>query len=218
MKALMAGLAVCVFAVAGCRTSNYPTHEKLGGAEWNALTKRVSAVRDEERRAQQKFADAQVRLRDMSGAHGGALEKDNHQLVADYNDARGHVTAVHNRITDAEATARDSFVRWEEENRHIATESLRDASQEQLHEARARYERTIAASKRAEERMDPVLAELHDYLLAVKYTVNPNAVAAVNADSERIQSNINRLLNDLNVAIARADDFVHVGGQVALNY
>ena len=94
------------------------------------------------------------------------------------------------------------------ENREIQTESLRRSSRDQLNETRRRYDEMIGALKDAERSMDPVLVKLHDYVLALKHSLNAQAVASLRGESVKIQTDINRLLDDMNASIARADEFI----------
>jgi hypothetical protein len=66
----------------------------------------------------------------------------------------------------------------------------------------------LLALKKAEQSMDPVLHKLHDYVLTLKHTLNAQAIAALSGESARIQADVARLIEDMNVSIARADEFV----------
>ncbi|MDB6059072.1 MAG: hypothetical protein JWO95_2916 [Verrucomicrobiales bacterium] len=56
--------------------------------------------------------------------------------------------------------------------------------------------------------MDPVLGKLHDYVLALKHSLNAQAVASLQGESVKIQDDISKLLAEMNASIARADEFV----------
>jgi hypothetical protein len=56
--------------------------------------------------------------------------------------------------------------------------------------------------------MDPVLHKLHDYVLALKHSLNAQAVASLQGESIRIQADVTRLIEDMNASIAQADDFI----------
>jgi ElaB/YqjD/DUF883 family membrane-anchored ribosome-binding protein len=56
--------------------------------------------------------------------------------------------------------------------------------------------------------MDPVLHKLHDYVLALKHSLNAQAVASLQGESARIQADMTRLIEDMNASIARADEFI----------
>src|SRR5207237_1405412 len=115
---------------------------------------------------QQEFKDALTRLKELTQFEGGELEKRYRGLQSDYDDAASRVAAVHKRIQEVEAVAGDLFAEWEKENRQIETEALRQTSRRQLSDTRLRYEDMLAALKKAEKSMDPVLHKFHDYVLA----------------------------------------------------
>ncbi len=210
MKRICAGLVLLlgILSVTGCRNVVYSTYEKFGVYKRDLLQKRVIAARDAEKETQQEFKDALTRLKEMTGFEGGDLEKRYKLLQSDYDDAAARVSAVHKRIQDVETVAGDLFAEWEKENRQIGTDSLRATSRRQLTETRARYDEMIVALKKVERGMDPVLAKLHDYVLALKHSLNAQAVASLSGESAKIQADINRLIEEMNHSIAQADEFI----------
>jgi len=201
-------LAVSVLTFTACRSVMYSTYEKFGVYKRDLLKKRVVAARDEEKGAQQEFKDALTRLKEMTGFEGGELEKQYRKLQSDYDDASSRVSAVHTRIKDVETVAGDLFVEWDKENQQIETDSLRQMSRQQLNDTRQRYDEMLRALKRSEAAMGPVLHKLHDYVLALKHTLNAQAIAALRGESAKIQADIARLIEDMNTSIAHADEFI----------
>jgi len=62
--------------------------------------------------------------------------------------------------------------------------------------------------KKSEQSMDPVLHKLHDYVLALKHTLNAQAVAALSGESAKIQADVAKLIEDMTASINRADEFI----------
>lgn len=201
-------LLCALFLLTGCKSAVYSAYEKFGVYKRDLLKKNVIAARNEQKETQQEFKDALTRLKEITNFEGGELEKRYRGLQSDYDDAASRVTSVHKRIGKVEEVAKDLFYEWEKENKEIGTESLRASSHRQLRETRDRYDEMIIALKKAEFSMDPVLRKLHDYVLALKHSLNAQAVAALKGESTNIQIEINRLLEDMNRSIARADEFV----------
>jgi hypothetical protein len=210
MKPLaLLGTLICTqLILSGCSSAYYSAYEKFGVYKRDLLKKNVIAARDEQKDAQQEFKDALTRLKEITNFEGGELEKRYRGLQADYDDAASQVNAVHDRIEKVEDVAKDLFVEWEKEIQEIGTESLRATSRRQLRDTRDRYEEMIAALKKAESSMDPVLRQLKDYVLALKHSLNAQTVAALKGESANIQLEINRLIQDMNRSIAQADEFV----------
>jgi len=107
-----------------------------------------------------------------------------------------------------QTVAEDLFTEWEKENREIETPELRQVSRQQLNDTRQRYDDMLTALKRSEQSMDPVLHKLHDYVLALKHTLNAQAIAALSGESTKIQADVSKLIEDMNASIARADEFI----------
>ena len=211
MKRLIASgisLVCALFLLTGCKSAVYSAYEKFGVYKRDLLKKNVIAARDEQKETQQEFKDALTRLKEITKFEGGELEKRYRELQSDYDGAASQVQSVHDRIGKVESVARDLFIEWEKEIQEIGTDSLRASSQRQLRETRRRYDEMISALKKAESSMDPILRKLHDYVLALKHSLNAQAVAALKGESMDIQSEITRLLEDMNRSIARADEFV----------
>ncbi len=201
-------LGVAVLALTGCRSTYYAAYEKFGVHKRDLLKKRVEAARDEQKTASEEFKDALTRLKEITGFDGGALEAHYRKLQADYDTCAKRAKAVQSRIRDVETVAGDLFKEWEAEIEQIETESLRDTSRRQLRDTRARYAEMIAALQKAEASMDPVLRKMKDYTLALKHSLNAQAVASLRGESAGIQTEITQLIADMNASIARADEFL----------
>jgi hypothetical protein len=201
-------LSLTLVSLTGCRNVVYSTYENFGIYKRDLLKKAVVAARDEEKGAQQEFKDALTRLKELTGFEGGELEKQYRRVQSSYDDAASRVAAVHKRVQDVETVAGDLFTEWEKENRQIETPELRQNSHQQLVETRRRYEEMLAALKKSERSMDPVLHKLHDYVLALKHSLNAEAIGQLRGESAKIQADVARLLEEMNASIASADAFI----------
>lgn len=206
-------LAICFLSAAllltgGCRTAYYSTMEKFGVYKRDILKKEVVKARDEQKAASEQFKDALTRIREMYQFNGGDLEKTYDSLKRDYDKSASRAKAVRERINDVETVASDLFAEWEKEIKQINTASLRQNSTEKLRDTRARYDEMLAALKKAESSMDPVLTRFNDQVLYLKHNLNAAAIASLKGESINIQNEISRLLQDMNTAIAQADKFI----------
>lgn len=197
-----------ILVLTGCRSAYYSAWEKFGVYKRDLLKKKVIAARDDQKAAGEQFKDALTRLKEMYGFEGGNLEKTYNTLQRDYDRSVTRADAVHKRIKDVETVAEDLFTEWEKELRQITSASLRDSSREKLRETRSRYEELHTALKRAERSMDPVLTRFHDQVLFLKHNLNAAAIASLKGETTNIQEEISRLLQDMNTAIAQADQFI----------
>jgi len=214
----MPGMTIRILALAvpllllcagtGCRSTYYSAMEKVGIYKRDLLKKRVVAARDDQKEASQQFKSAMTRMKELYGFQGGNLEKVYDALKRDYDRSVSKSEDVHKRIRDVETVSQDLFKEWEEEIQQISTENLRANSRNQLQETRSRYNEMHLALKRAEKSMEPVLTALRDHVLYLKHNLNAQAIASLKGEAASIQSDIAKLIADMNAAIARADEFI----------
>ena len=202
------GLLVCAFALCGCRSVYYSAWEKLGKHKRDLLQSKVRDVRDEQKDASQELKDAMTRLKELTGFEGGEIEKTYKRLQSDFDSASSAATSLRERVREMDQIARDLFREWESELQTITSPELRDADRRQLDATRRRYDELYATTKRAETSMDPVLAKFRDYVLYLKHNLNAQAISALQGESAKIQIDISKLIEQMNVAIREADDFL----------
>ena len=136
------------------------------------------------------------------------LEKTYNALNREYERSTERADAVHKRIKEMETVAADLFAEWEKEIQQISSAKLQESDREKLQETHRRYDELHAALKRAERSMDPVLTRFHDQVLYLKHNLNAAAIASLKGEAISIQTEIGRLLDDMNASILRADEFI----------
>jgi hypothetical protein len=208
VRALLLVSLLLAIASGGCSSAYYAAYEKVGVYKRDLLKKRVVAARDEQKAAGEQFKDALTRLKEMYGYDGGDLEKAYNHLQTEYNDCATRAEHVHKRIKDMETVADDLFAEWEKEIKEISTPSLQEGSRKQLRLTRERYEGLHTALKDAERSMSPVLTQLHDHVLYLKHNLNAQAIASLKGEAGSIQTDISKLITQMDTAIARADEFI----------
>jgi len=90
----------------------------------------------------------------------------------------------------------------------MSTPALRASSRQQLAATRERYNELHTALVNAEQSMTPVLAQFKDYVLYLKHNLNAQAIASLQGETTSIQNDINKLIEQMNHSIARADEFI----------
>lgn len=201
-------LAAVLSISCGCRSAYYAAYEKFGVYKRDLLKKNVVAARDEQKEASEQFKDALTRLKELYGFSGGNLEKTYNSLQAEYDDCAAQAENVRKRISDVETVASDLFREWEKEIQEISTPALQSASRRQLQATRQRYQSLHEALKDAEQSMEPVLTQLKDQVLYLKHNLNAQAIASLKGEAMSIQTDISKLIAQMNAAIAKADEFV----------
>jgi hypothetical protein len=66
----------------------------------------------------------------------------------------------------------------------------------------------LAAMKRAEQRIEPVLKPLRDQVLYLKHNLNARALAAIKGELVKVDAQVDQLVKDMNRSIAEADKFI----------
>lgn len=203
---LLAALASLLFC--GCSSTKYAVLEKLGIPKREVFKKYVAAARDEQKEAGEQFQDALTRLKSVYNFTGGKMEEAYDGLKSEYDRSNTKALAVKKRIRDVESISGALFTEWENEIQQITTPALAADSRGKLTETRSRYESMHSALVRAEQSMDPVLAKLRDHVLYLKHNLNTQAIASLKGEATNIQTDIGRLIEEMNTSIRKADEFI----------
>lgn len=201
-------LLVLVLAVAGCQSMYYATMEKFGVEKRDLLKSAVEDARDSQDEAATQFKDALTRLREMYAVNGGALESNYDKLKGEYESAEKSAEAVRKRIKEMDQIANDLFAEWEKEIAQFTNETYASNSRRQLNETRTKYQQLATSLKSAEASMAPVLGQLKEQVLYLKHNLNAAAIGALRGEAANIQTEITRLLDQMNSSIRQADEFI----------
>lgn len=193
---------------AGCSSLYYGTMERFGYQKRHILADRVEDGRDAQHEAQEQFESAYRRFKTATRFEGGDLEDTYEALDREYRRSEERAEAVREKIRSTEQVAGDLFEEWEHEIGQISRADLRRRSAAQLARTRTRYDRLIAAMKRAERKMDPVLTAFRDQVLFLKHNLNASAIASLESDSAEIQGEVDALVRDMQESIREADAFL----------
>ncbi|WP_370279096.1 DUF2959 domain-containing protein [Pontibacterium sp.] len=202
---LGAGLLVLL---TGCQTAYYSAMEQVGVHKRDILVDRVVDARDSQTEAQEQFQDALEQFRSVVQFDGGDLDQMYNSLQAEYDDSVDAADDVRNRIEKVETVAEDLFEEWNEELGKYKSRDLRNQSARKLRETRQRYSELLRSLKRAEKRMDPVLATLQDNVLYLKHNLNARAIGALKGEFRGMQQDIELLMRDMQRAIKESDSFI----------
>jgi hypothetical protein len=198
-------LAVSLIA---CQSTYYAVWEKLGKEKRHLLHDQVEKAREDQSEASEEFKDALTRLKEMSGFDGGDLEKMYNRLADDYETCRDRADQVDERIRNVQQIADDLFAEWRSEIDQIQNAGFRTQSTRQLNATRKRYADLEKAMLTARKRMTPVLTNLNDYVLYLKHNLNAQAVGALKGEVAGIETDVDRLIADIQKSIKAADLFL----------
>ena len=201
------GLTALLLLV-GCRSLYYAAYEKVGMEKRHLLRRNVEKVQKEQTEAAQEFADVLTRIKELTGFDGGALEAAYRKLKGDYDDCAARATSIRERMANVNRIGADMFSEWEREIGQIGNAGLRAKSESSLRAARRRFTLLQGAMTQADSRLDPVLTQVHDYMLSLKHQLNAQAVGALQSEVGSIERDVSRLLDDMNRCIREAQSFL----------
>jgi Protein of unknown function (DUF2959) len=202
--------ALALFTLTGlsCQTAYYETMEKLGYPKRDLLVRDVEKARDAQQEAKEQFKSALDRFTKTLDIEGGELQEKYETLNTEYERSEAKAKAVRKRVASVEDVSEALFAEWHDELKQYSSSALRKKSQEQLTQTRTQYAQLIKAMKRAEAKMDPVLAKFKDQVLFLKHNLNAQAIASLKGELVTVEGNINALIKDLNASIQEADSFI----------
>lgn len=204
---------VCVFLIdtAGCAGHRIALKEKFGYAKRKQLTDRVQDARDDQMAAKKQFESALQHFLEVTKVADGELkelEKRYDKLKSEYERSEKRAEDVHDRIRSVQQVADALFKEWRKELDQYTNPNLRRSSEQQMEATRRQYDRLIEVMKAAESRMPPVLAAFKDQVLFLKHNLNARAVSSLQQNADQIESDVTKLVQEMEAAIAEANTFI----------
>lgn len=207
MQRILTALIVLLL-LTGCSSIYYGTMEKLGHHKRDILVGRVSEARDSQLQTKEQFASALEEFKSVLGFEGGELEQQYRQLKATLDDSEDQAEEVRQRVAAVEDVAEALFAEWDAELDQYSNARMRSLSERQLKQTREQYYRLISAMKKAEAKIDPVLDPLRDQVLFFKHNLNARAISSLQLELRHVETDVSRLIRDMELAIKEADRFI----------
>lgn len=201
-------LALTLLIQTGCASAYYGTWERLGKDKRDLLVDRVEDAKGSQEDARDDFRDALDVYREVVSVEGGELEKLYDRLQDSYDRSVERAEQVRSDIDRVRTVSEDLFDEWEAELEAYSDPDLRRRSRESLGQARAEFDRVMAAMERAEASMDPPLERFEDQVLFLKHNLNARAVASLEAERGRISDDVERLVVEMERSIEEAESFI----------
>lgn len=207
-------LAACVTSplLAACTTAYYRALETVGIEKRDILADRVEEARDAQSDAKEQFTSALDRYRSVVNVDGGDLEQIYDRLNAELERSQAGAQQVEERVGAVESVADDLFDEWEAEIGDYSDPQLRRRSQQLLTDTRTDYRRLMAAMRRAEAAMDPVLTLFNDQVLFLRHNLNARAIGSLEAELDDIERATASLVQEMERSIAEASRFIEALG------
>ncbi len=197
-----------IWLLPGCESTYYKTMETMGYHKRDIMVDRVSEARDSQEQAKEQFESALEKFSSVLGFKGGSLQEKYDQLKDEYEKSDAKAAAVRSRIAAVEDVAEDLFAEWQEELKQYTSSSLKQSSARKLRETQKKYAQLIGAMKRAEGKIDPVLAAFRDQLLYLKHNLNAQAIASLQSELTSIETDVAKLIKEMETSIKEANAFI----------
>ena len=197
-----------LLSLAACSGTYYKAMESVGIEKRDILVDRVEDARDAQGDASEQFASALDQFRSVVEFDGGDLEKIYDRLNSEFEDSEARAAEVGDRIDDVESVAEDLFEEWEEELEQYSSASLRAESASMLRDTKGRYRQLMAAMRKAESAMPPVLDAFRDQVLVLKHNLNARAIGALRQELGNIERDTEALIAEMQKSIAEANAFI----------
>lgn len=201
-------LVALATVLSGCSSVNYAVREKFGQHKRDILVDRVKAAKDSQEAAKAQFVDALTHFKSVTGYSGGELEAKYREVKRSHDACVARASEVSSRIAAIEDVARALFREWQKELDEYSSANLRQASERQLEQTRAAYDRLLVTMRTAESRMKPVLSTFKDQVLFLKHNLNAQAIASLGGVSAELQRDVDVLIRDMERAIDDANRFI----------
>jgi hypothetical protein len=207
LSCLLFGGTIAV-TLSACDTLYMGAMEKIGYAKRDILSSRVKAARDAQEEVKQEIQSALDEFGKVVNFSGGNLESTYKKLNGKLESSEEQAEMVRKRISDVESVADALFQEWKKELDQYSSKDLRRKSEAKYTQTKTRYGEMLAAMKKAEQRIDPVLRPLRDQVLYLKHNLNATALSSLKGEVVKVDAQVNQLVKDMNRSIAEADKFI----------
>ncbi len=197
-----------IFALSGCQSAYYATMEKVGVHKRDIMADRVEAASEAQQEASEQFTSALEALTALTNFDGGELEAMYNTINDQYEESEATVENVKERIDAVEDVSDALFDEWQEELSLYSSATLRRESERKLKNTERSYTQMLAAMRKAEGKMEPVLDTLRDNSLYLKHNLNAAAIGALKGEFAGLEDDINIAIKDMQAAINESERFL----------
>ena len=201
-------LILAITVLSACQSAYYAGMEKIGVHKRDIFIDRVEDARDAQQDAKEQFASALDQFQSVISTKSTSLEKKYKKLQAEFDNSESAAEEVSERIQAVQHVSNALFEEWENELALYTNASLKQTSARKLKTTKQRYAKLINAMKRAESRMQPVLNAFRDQVLFLKHNLNAQAIASLQNELSLIESNVSKLIADMEKSIRESNAFV----------
>ncbi|MFA5583395.1 MAG: DUF2959 family protein [Bacteriovoracaceae bacterium] len=192
----------------GFKDAKYSAYEMIGYEKRDLFRKEVKSVKNNQEDSQEAFEDALEKLQHFYAYDGGKLEREYNKLKKAYENSLEESHDLSQSIQNLDNVAKDLFTEWKKEIKEITNSDLRKKSSKKLRETQVKYGDLYKALKNSEKRISPLLVKINDQVLYLKHNLNAGAIEGLKTEGDRIQKDIESLINEMKEANKKADEFI----------
>ena len=197
-----------MMGLTACSSAYYSGLEKIGIPKRDVMVHRVEKARDTQEETKQQFKSALEQFTVVTNFNGGDLETTYNKLNSEYEASVKKADEVKKRIADIEDVSSALFSEWETELTQYSNAALKRNSQQKLTATKAHYQQLIAAMRKAETKIEPVLSVFRDQVLYLKHNLNAKAIASLKGQLDSVKSDVSALVVEMEKSINEADAFI----------
>ena len=201
-------LAVPALVFVGCQSAYYNTLEKFGVHKRDVLAGRIEKAAESQTEAKEQIQTTLEAFQAVTNFDGGDLADTYARLNDEYEDAVEAADDVTERIDNIEDVSEALFTEWGTEIEEISDAGMRRKSEGLRKDSMRRYDDLIASMRKAESKMQPVLAAFKDRVLLLKHNLNAEAISSLKGDYLEIEGSVQDLISDMQKSIDEADEYL----------
>lgn len=196
------------FSLFACQSAYYSAMETIGVHKRDLMVDRVEAASEAQQQASEEFKTTLESFSELTNFQGGDLEAAYKTIEGQYKDSEKAVQNVRNRIEGVEGVSEALFKEWQEELELYSSPSLKKDSENKLKATQVSYQKMLASMKKAEQKMEPVLATLRDNTLFLKHNLNAAAIGSLQNEFANLKLDIDLAIKEMNAAISESNKFL----------
>ncbi len=201
-------LIALTLALSGCQSTYYKTMEGFGYHKRDILVSDVEKARESQEEASEQFKSALEKFSALTGFHGGDLQEVYENLNDEFEHSEAAAKEVTKRINNVEEVGNDLFSEWNDELSKYTSTKLKNDSRIKLSKTKSKFKRLLSTMRKAERKIDPVLNAFRDQVLYLKHNLNAQAIASLQSEISTLETDIGRLIADMQKSINEADAFL----------
>jgi len=204
----LALLVVCTLTLGSCQSAYYKTMKTFGKEKRDILVKRVIDSKKDQEQTKEKLQTTLESFQELTGFQGGNLEKAYKKLNSEYEDAKGQADKLHDRIQSIDQVSNDLFKEWQSEIDQMDNKNLKSQSAAMLRDSKQRQASYMAAMRKTEAQLTPVLKSFQDQVLFLKHNLNARAIGSLKGTSAKINTDVTALTKSIDNSIQEADKLI----------